>query len=358
MRAVQWNAPEELELVELEEPATPDGGVVVEVATCGICGSDLHSYSHGTAARPGQILGHEFSGTVADARGVDGISEGDRVTVRPLLPCGGCARCQDGLLHLCEAGSSMNIGYGLRGAFADRVLVPRAIPDQTIFRLPDSISDQGGALVEPLAVGLRVVRQAGVLAGTVTVVLGAGMIGLAATRFAALRRPETLIVADPSPIRRRAAEALGAHVTIDPTTTKISDIVRDITGPGAFGLGARADVVIDCAGAPPAFAEGLKSIRAGGTMALTAMYSAKIEVNPSRIVEKELTIRGSFAYNDEFPLVIDALECGDVDPSLFISHEFPLDDFEQGFRTQLDKSASLKVMLTPRALADGSDGQA
>jgi 2-desacetyl-2-hydroxyethyl bacteriochlorophyllide A dehydrogenase len=347
MRAVQYNAPGSLELVELEEPHAGDGQVVVEVATCGICGSDLHSYSHGIAAKAGQVLGHEFSGRVVEAPGVDGIAEGDRVTVRPLLPCGQCDRCAEGLIHLCEAGAPMNIGYGLRGAFAERVLVPRAIPGQTIFRLPDAIGDQGGALVEPLAVGLRAVRQAGELAGTVTLVLGAGMIGLAATRFAKLREPGTLIVADPSPVRRAAAEALGADVTIDPLATKITDVVREITGPGGYGLGARADAVIDCAGAAPAFAEGLKSVRHGGTISMCAMYNAKIEVNPSRIVEKELTIRGSFAYNDEFPMVIDAIERGDVDPSVFVSHSFALEDFEQAFRTQLDREVSLKVMLAP-----------
>jgi 2-desacetyl-2-hydroxyethyl bacteriochlorophyllide A dehydrogenase len=333
--------------VQLDEPHAEDGQVVVEVATCGICGSDLHSYSHGIAAQPGQVLGHEFSGRVVEAPGVEGIAEGDRVTVRPLLPCGQCDRCREGNLHLCEAGHSMNIGYGLRGAFAERVLVPRAIPGQTIFRLPDSIPDRGGALVEPLAVGLRVVRQAGDLEDTVTLVLGAGMIGLGATRFAKLRGTKTLIVADPSPVRRAAAEKLGADVTIDPLATKITDVVREITGPGGYGLGARADVVIDGAGSPQAFAEGLKSVRHGGTMALTAMYNQKVEVNPSRIVEKELTIRGSFAYNDEFPLVIDAIERGDVDPSVFISHEFALEDFEQAFRTPLDRDVSLKVLVTP-----------
>lgn len=347
MRAVQYNAPESLELVELEEPHAEPGQVVVEVATCGICGSDLHSYSHGIAAQPGQVLGHEFSGRVVEAPGVDGIAEGDRVTVRPLLPCGECARCREGRIHLCEAGHSMNIGYGLRGAFAERVLVPRVIPGVTVFPLPDSIPDRGGALVEPLSVGLRVVRRAGELSGTVTLVLGAGMIGLAATRFAKLGGAGTLIVADPSPVRRAAAEALGADVTIDPIATKITDVVREITGPGGYGLGARADVVVDCAGSPEAFAEGLKSVRHGGTMALTAMYNRKIEVNPSRIVEKELTIRGSFAYDDEFPMVIDAIDRGDVDPALFISHEYGLDEYEQAFRTQLDRDVSLKVLVSP-----------
>jgi (R,R)-butanediol dehydrogenase/meso-butanediol dehydrogenase/diacetyl reductase len=242
----------------------------------------------------------------------------------------------------------MNIGYGLRGAFAERVLVPRAILGETVFKLPETLDEQAGALVEPLAVGLRAVRLAGELKDTVTLVLGAGMIGLAATRFAKLGQPGTLIVADPSAVRRDAARTLGADITIDPLTTKITDAVRGVTGPGAFGLGARADVVIECSGAAAAFAEGLKSIRHGGVMSMVAMFSGKLELNPSRIVEKELTVRGSMAYDDEFPMVIDALACGDVDPAVFVSHHFALQDFQQAFDTQLNRDVSLKVMITPR----------
>jgi 2-desacetyl-2-hydroxyethyl bacteriochlorophyllide A dehydrogenase len=346
MRAVQYNAPESLELVELEDPHADEGGIVMAVASCGICGSDLHSYSHGVAAEPGQVLGHEFAGEVLESR-ANGISTGDRVTVRPLLPCGHCARCLEGNLHLCDAGRGMNIGYGLRGAFAERVLVPRAVLGETVFPLPAKLSLEAGALVEPLSVALHAVRLAGSLENTVTLVQGAGMIGLGATRFAKLRGPKTLIVADPSPLRRETALALGADLVVDPTEQKVSKVVREITGPGHWGLGARADVVIDCAGVGPAFAEGLKSVRHGGTISLAANFAAKVEFNPTRIVEKELTVRGSFAYNDEFPMVIEAIRSGDVDPDLFVSHRFSLSDFEQAFRTQLDRQVSLKVMVHP-----------
>jgi 2-desacetyl-2-hydroxyethyl bacteriochlorophyllide A dehydrogenase len=339
MRAVRYNAPESLEVVELPDPHAGDGEVVVEVAACGICGSDLHSYQHGFAATPGQVLGHEFSGRVVEAGGVGGLSIGDRVAVRPLLPCGTCDRCAEGLVQLCEAGTSMAIGYGLDGAFAQRVLVPRAVAGQTVFRLPDSLTDEAGALVEPLAVGLRAVRQAGPVAGAAVLVLGAGAIGLAATRFAVLGGADAVIVADPSPVRRTAAERLGAAATIDTAATRISDAVRE--------TGRAVDVVVDCAGVGPAFVEGLRSVRAGGTISMAAIYGSKIEVNPNRIVEKELTIRGSFAYDDEFPMVIDALERGDVDPAVFVSHVFGLEDVERAFRTQLDRDVSVKVMVVP-----------
>src|SRR4051812_2744806 len=158
MRAAQWVEPERLDVADVDEPSPADGQALVQVSECGICGSDLSSFKGGLGTRPGQVLGHEFSGRVLAAPGVEGLSDGDRVTVRPLTPCGECDRCLAGDVHLCEAGRGLDIGYGVSGAFADRVLVPRALVGRTIFKLPDTVSDRAGALVEPLAVALRAAR--------------------------------------------------------------------------------------------------------------------------------------------------------------------------------------------------------
>ena len=141
-------------------------------------------------------------------------------------------------------------------------------------------------------------------------VIGAGPIGLGAAALTALRGVRTLVVADPSPGRRERAKAVGADVVIDPINESTVEVMRSITGPGGFGLGARADVVIDCAGILARFMEGLKSVRHGGTMSLAAMYSGKVELRLDRIVEKELKVLGSFAYKDEFPRVIELLAIG------------------------------------------------
>jgi 2-desacetyl-2-hydroxyethyl bacteriochlorophyllide A dehydrogenase len=347
MRAAQWLEPHRIEVTDVEEPSAASGQAIVEVATCGICGSDLHSYERGFAATPGQVLGHEFCGRVVSAPDVDGISEGDRVTVRPLIPCGECDRCLDGDVHLCEAGHGMNIGYGTRGAFAERVLVPKAISGQTIFRLPESIDDRAGALVEPLSVAMRAVNIADPHPDDVVLVLGAGPIGLGAAALTALRGVRTLVVSDPSPGRRERAEAVGADRTIDPLNESTVDVMRSITGPGGFGLGARADVVIDCAGSPAGFMEGLKSVRHGGKMSLAAMYSGKVELRLDRVVEKELKVLGSFAYKDEFNQVIDLLASGAIKPDDFITHEFDLNDIGAAFKKQLERETSLKVLVHP-----------
>jgi len=178
-------------------------------------------------------------------------------------------------------------------------------------------------------------------------VLGGGTIGLGAARFLRLAGVGTLVLADPSPLRRERALSLGADIVIDPAAERTVDVMRKITGPGGFGLGARADIVMDCAGVASAFADGLKSVRHGGTMVLAAMYGARIELTPDRIVEKELTIHGSFAYKDEFPEVIARLADGSIDPELLISHTFGLADIEDAFRAQLDRESALKVLVQP-----------
>jgi 2-desacetyl-2-hydroxyethyl bacteriochlorophyllide A dehydrogenase len=336
MRAIRWQANETLELCELDEPAAAPGQAVVEIAACGICGSDLHTYEHGLLAHPGMVLGHEFSGTVLEAPGVEGLEPGQRVTARALIPCGHCERCREGELHLCQGGAAQIIGYGFDGAFAERVLIPRAIVGETVFGLPDSVSAEAGALVEPLAVALRAVRRSGEVWGRTVLVLGAGMIGLGATRFLKLAGAARIVVADLSALRREAALKLGADAVVDPATERASDAVRK-----------HADVVIEAAGVKASLSEALRAVRPGGTVTIAAVFGRKIEVAIDRFTEKELDVRGSFAYRDEFPAVIAALAAGDIDPANFVSHRFGLADAGEAFRTQLDKDASLKVLVTP-----------
>jgi 2-desacetyl-2-hydroxyethyl bacteriochlorophyllide A dehydrogenase len=332
VRAARWDGPGELTVVDLPEPQPEDGQVVVEVSACGICGSDLHAYRHAFLAHPGQVLGHEFSGRVVAAPGIPDIAIGDRVTVRPQIPCGRCTACRAG-----------------QGAFAERVLIPRAVRGETVFVLPPSIDDLAGALVEPLAVGLRAVKQAGDVVGATALVLGAGMIGLAVTQFLRLNGAETIIVADPSSRRCDAAQILGADLVVDPLRDSTVTAVQAITGRGPANVGARADVVIDCAGSPTALGDGLAAARAGGTVVLCAVYADKVPVRPDWIVSKELNVRGSFGYGDEFREVLAALEAGHVDPSMFISHQLPLERIAEAFRTQSDPNGSLKVLVCPGA---------
>lgn len=347
MRAAAWIGPGELRVVDCEEPSPEPGQAVVEVAACGICGSDLHSFQHGLAARPGQVLGHEFSGRILSAPSVDGLAAGDRVAVRPLMPCGQCARCREGEPQLCEGPRKQDIGYGSPGAFAERVLVPRAVVDETVFHLPPSVDDSAGALVEPLAVALHAVGLADPQPDDVVLVLGTGMIGLAVTLFLRRAGVGALLAAEPSRRRRERAQEVGADQVLDPDREDVVGAVREITGPGAYGLGARADIVIECAGAEPAIATALKAVRQGGTLVLAGIYGKKVSAHLDRIVEKELRVRGTVGYSDEFAAVIELLADGIVETDLLVSHTYDLERISEAFETQTESRRSLKVQVRP-----------
>lgn len=391
IRAAEWRADEEVVVVDRERPELEPGQARLAVTHCGICGSDLHSYRHGFAVRPGQVLGHEFSARVLEAPGVDGLAVGDRVTVRPLIPCGTCTQCRRGAPQLCENGLGQSLGYGAAGAFAQEVVVPRAVVGETVFLLPDTVSDRAGALVEPLAVAFRAVGLAieggagsaigrgaegdggsatdrplaggtangraaeadgstttnRPLAGGTVLVSGAGPIGLGAVAALRLAGAETIIVADPSPLRRARAEQLGATVTIDPLADDVVRTVRKITGPGVRGRGGKAVAAIDCAGAPGTLKACIESCGAGGVVVIAAVGNPPAEIRPDWLVERELVLRGSYGYDDEFPRVIAALAGGEIDAEALISHDLPLERIQDAFRIQLDAASSAKVLVTP-----------
>jgi 2-desacetyl-2-hydroxyethyl bacteriochlorophyllide A dehydrogenase len=347
MRAAAWTASRMIELVERDEPSASDGEAVVQVSACGICGSDLHSFETGLAIAPGQVLGHEFCGEIVSAPGVAGVQPGDRVAVRPLIPCGACERCRHGELQLCEGVHGNDIGYGSPGAMAERVLVPKAVLGETLFRLPDHVDDAAGALVEPLAVALHVVNLAAIDPDDVVLVIGAGTIGLAVTQLVRRAGARTVAVAEMSPRRREQARGLGADVVIDPAQEDVTKAMRAITGPGGYGLGARVDAVFECAGSEAALAAALKSVRQGGRIMLSGIFGGRVSVHLDRIVEKEVRMQGSVAYRDEFGAVVDLMAEGALRSDQFVSHTFALDEVGAAFAVQRDASASLKVQIRP-----------
>ena len=167
--------------------------------------------------------------------------------------------------------------------------------------------------MEPLAVALRAARLGEPEPGDVAVVFGLGIIGLGAVHWLKTMGASTVVAADPSGLRRERALALGADVVVDPASESTVEAVAALTGPGLYGAGARADVVLECSGAAPAFADAIRVARSGARLVIAALYKQKVELRPDRLVEKELTVRGSFGYRDEFPAVIAELERGGLD---------------------------------------------
>lgn len=345
-RGARYVSPGVLELDTFEIPDPTSTQVVIEVDACGICGSDLHAFQHGFAVRPGQVLGHEVVGRVAGAGAETGLKDGERVCVRPLIPCLACERCLAGEIELCEGRSGNQIGFAAPGAFADALLVPRAVVGETVFRLDETVSDDGGALVEPLAVGSHAVRLARPAEGDTAVVYGLGTIGLGVVFFLRESGVGRIVALDPSPLRRERAQALGADIALDPLGEGSRKAVRSAVGGGAPGRGG-ADVAVECAGVEASLTGALGTLRNGGRLVIAALYGGALPVPVNTIVQRSLHVSGSLGYADEFPTVIAALADGRIDPEILISHRFSLDEIDAAFAAQLDRDRSLKVLVTP-----------
>src|SRR5713101_7217234 len=216
VRALRFHAARDLRIEEVTEPSAPAAGeVVVRVATCGICGTDLHEYSAGpivtpvephplTGAQNPQILGHEFAGAVvAIGSGVTSVVEGDRVAIMPLAYCGHCAYCRRGLQHLCATMACVGLSHAW-GGMAELATVA----EYQVVRLPDSVTYRQGALIEPTAVAAYGVERAGVAPGDRVLVTGAGPIGALAALCAHAAGASTVYVSEPNPARRKRAETL------------------------------------------------------------------------------------------------------------------------------------------------------
>jgi 2-desacetyl-2-hydroxyethyl bacteriochlorophyllide A dehydrogenase len=342
MKAAVFRGVEDVRVEDVPEPEAGPDDVVIEVSVCGICGSDLHTYLHGSFVQPGQVMGHEFAGRVIEAgSGVRDLAVGDRITAIPIAGCGECARCAEGRYNLCGVAWTTAIAYGKPGAFAERVRIPNSVRGDNVFALGDDISDEAGATVEPLAVGVHAVKLAGDVEGANALVLGLGTIGQQVAQVLRARGAGRVIGIDLSKLRLDAARELGVEaVDGTPGTEQVL--------AATLGEGEEIDVVFECSGVPALANAALDAIKSGGTIVVLALYDDPITFNPTALVQRELRLQGSIAYTSEdFADAIELLRTGAARADALITQRERLDDVADAFRVQLEKDRSLKVLVTP-----------
>jgi (R,R)-butanediol dehydrogenase/meso-butanediol dehydrogenase/diacetyl reductase len=339
MRAVQVTDERDLSETELPDPEPGAGEVLVDVAFCGICGSDLHMLPS-PVVPAGAVMGHEFSGRVAAVGdGVEDWSVGERVSVYPGSPCGECPNCLTGNPHICMQLVVRGHGFGGRqGAYAERVVVDAP----TLFRLPDSISDEHGALVEPLAVGVHAVAMAAADPAEPAVVLGAGPIGVMTALAARAARFERLVVVEPGESRRARIEALGF-------TALPLDGVHE-AAVAALG-GELPAVVWECAGRPEALGLALELVRGAGVVVAAGVLEEPVPLNQLLLIMKEARIQGVFGYTrEDFARAIELLAAGEIPADDVITEVAPLGRAQEMFDELLRPGTDqLKVLLRPGA---------
>ena len=352
MKAAVWHAREDVRIEEVPNPPSPaTGEVKIRVHWCGICGSDLHEYLAGpilipvnepdplTGKKAPVILGHEFSGEIAEVGGgVTGIEIGDRVTASPLRFCGECFWCRRGETHICERRAAT--GVKADGGFAEYVNVPA----YGIHKLPPEISYEEAALTEPLAVGLHAVRKSGIRPGGDVVIVGAGAIGLAALQAAKALGAGRIMVAEVVKTRKEYAQKLGAWTVLDPSEVDVPAEVMKITD------GVGADIGFECVGSSKTATLVLDSVRRGGKMIVLGVFEKPAEINYNSCVFFEKEIIGSIAYNhDDFSSALSFLVDRRLEASSMITGRIGLDHLlDKGFKELIrNKDKHIKILVSP-----------
>lgn len=339
----------------VEQVAIPELGpddVLVRVAWCGICGSDVHSFRTGLFIRPGQVMGHEFVGRVAAiGERVDGLSVGDRVTGFEAGVCETCEACRCGRFALCPELFQRSTGYGKPGALAEYVRIQGAALGRNLFAVPPSISDEAAALIEPFSVALAAVQQAEVGPGASVLVLGGGPIGLLCVVAARLAGAGLIGVCEPSARRRHAALRLGAEVAFDPAAGDALEWVKTTFGVGRYHFhdGGLVDCIIEAAGVPATVTLALEAVRSAGTVVFLALAEKPALLDVTKIVHKQPRILGSLGGSFRGAIKVLAKCSSEVEP--LVTHRFDLERVEEAFLTQADSDRSVKVLVGRGAAA-------
>lgn len=293
-----------LDLVEFPDPTPAEGGVVVDIAFCGVCGTDVHAYQSGAPYHPA-ICGHEWVGTVsARGEGVRDLSDGDRVVVAIAPICGRCPACRAGQSDHCQSAFLSALGRDPlappHGGFAPRI----AVSKDRVIRADSRLSDEQAAQVEPATVSFHAVRRSRVRLGDVAVVQGAGPIGLGTLQWVRAAGAGMVVVVEPNERRRELAVALGAHHAVEPGTAA-DTLVKELT----HGLGA--DIVYECVGRSFAVQSAVDLARRGGAMCLVGLADQPAPIDTGSWLVKEVAVTSALAYTrDEFEMSMSMIADG------------------------------------------------
>ena len=350
MQAARWYKAKDIRVETVPEPEVSAGRVKIKVARAGICGSDLHEYIAGPIFVPVEaphpithetapiIMGHEFSGEVAEVgAGVTRVKVGDRVVVEPILACGECPACRQGKYNLCDKLGFHGLSGG-GGGFAPYTVVD----ERWVHHLPDSLSLEQGALVEPSAVAVHAVRLSQMKIGGTAAVFGVGPIGLLVVEALRAAGAGRIYAVELSPQRSERALKLGAQAVIDPSAEDPATKLRALTG----GLGV--DVAFEVTGVPSVLRQCIDSTHYEGETVIVSIWEKDAAFQPNTVVLKERTMKGIIAYRDIFPAVMDLMTRGYFSAEHLVTKRISLSDIvAEGFDVLVREKQHIKIMVDP-----------
>lgn len=350
MKAAVWYGKKDVRVMDVPEPPSPkEGYVKVKVQWCGICGSDLHEYLAGPIFIPVDkphaltgdtapvILGHEFSGDVVEVGpGVTNVKVGDRVAPDACQVCWECPRCRENKYSLCE--KLAFTGLMTDGAFAEYVNVPA----YTIYKIPDNMSYELAALIEPLAVSMHAIRRAPLIQGDTAVVMGGGTIGLGTVMAAKAAGASKVYCVEVAKARKEYALKAGADAVLDPTEVDVVAKVKELTNGGA-------DVVFECIGSDKTAPIAIELARSAGKIVIVGIFEKASQLNFNALSFTEREVIGSLAYYGDFGPAIQLVSDGRINPEPLITGKISINDIvEKGFEELVNhKEENVKIIVKP-----------
>jgi 2-desacetyl-2-hydroxyethyl bacteriochlorophyllide A dehydrogenase len=333
MKAVVFPKSQELQIQTIDDPTCASDEVVIEVRSCGICGTDLHIFRAEYMSDFPLIPGHEFHGKVIEVgKDVSNLKIGDRVTADPNLYCGKCSRCRNEQSNQCLNLSV--VGVTRSGAFAEYV----AVPERACYPIPDHLTDTQAAFIEPLACVVYALRRMRVYPADRVLIIGSGPMGLLLVQALRASSASLITVLEKQEHRLTMAQSMGANATVQAGEGQTARL-RELS-PEGF------DVVIDATGVPAVIQNAFNYLKPRGQFLQfgVAPMGAKIEIEPYAIFRYDWTLIGSFALCYTFQASIDWLANGVIDVAPLVSHTVPMNDFAELF-DMFGKGQTLKVHI-------------
>jgi len=336
--------PGKIEFRDVDKPTPRDNQVVIQVKRIGVCGSDIHVFHgrHPYTSYP-VVQGHEVSGIIADTKHpsevggrVKGFSAGDRVTFTPQVTCGKCYPCLHGMYHICESLKVM--GFQTGGAAQEFF----AIDAEKVLKLPDSVSLDQGAMVEPASVAVHALSRGGDIQGKNVLVLGAGTIGNLVAQVAKASGAKAVMVTDISEYKLGKARECGIDFAVNPLEEDLSQAILRDFGPD------RADLILECVGVQDTITQAVLNARKGTTIVVVGVFGKKPEVDLGLVQDRELSLVGTLMYQKrDYERAIALVASGKLHLNEMITHHFPFKEYMNAYKTINEaKGNIMKVMIT------------
>ncbi len=330
-------SPKHIEFQEVEKPVIKSGEVLIKIMSIGICGSDIHVYhgQHPFTSYP-ITQGHEVSGEIVEiAEDLKGFSIGQKVTIQPQVVCGECYPCRHGQYNLCEELKVM--GFQTTGTASHFY----AVDAHKVTALPENMSFDEGAMIEPLAVAVHAIHKAGDIQGKKIAVIGAGPIGILVAQAAKGMGAKSVLVTDVSEIRLKKAKECGVDYCLNTRHKDFGDILVECFGPD------KADVIYDCAGNDITIGQAIKYARKGSMIVLVAVFADLAKVDLAVLNDHELVLNTSMMYRNEHYLeAIRLVEEGRVILEPLITQRFPFKEYQKAYDyIDANRETTMKVII-------------